>query len=77
MPQTSASALVASDVMSASLHVVVTTRHAIEDAKSDFVILALHALFEERLKAVVQIINSNPAFVNAIKHSRPDWKSKN
>lgn len=77
MPQSSAEALVASDVMSASLHVVVATRYALEDAKSDFVITALYILFEERLQAITQIIKSNPAFVKAIQHSRPDWKTKN
>ena len=77
MPQSSAEALVASDVMSASLHVVVATRHALEDAKSDFVITVLHTLFEERLNAITQIINNNPAFVKALQRSRPDWKTKN
>lgn len=77
MPQSSANALVASDVMSASLHVVVATRHALEEAKSDFVITVLYTLFEERLKAIAQIINCNPAFVKAMQRSRPDWKTKN
>ncbi len=77
MPQSSADALVASDVMSASLHVVVTTRQALEDAKSDFVITVLYTLFEERLNVVAQLINNNPAFVKAIHRSRPDWKTKN
>lgn len=77
MPQSTADALVASDVISGSLHVVVATRYALEDAKSDFVITALYTLFEERLKAITQIINSNPAFVKAIQRSRPDWKTKN
>jgi hypothetical protein len=73
MPESSAAALVASDVMSAALSVVATTRHALEDAKSDFVIKALYTLFEERLDALRQIISSNPAFVRAIQRSRPDW----
>lgn len=77
MPQLSAQALVASDVMSASLHVVFATRRALEDAKSDFVITALYALFEERLNAIKQVINRNPAFVKAIQRSRPDWNPKN
>jgi hypothetical protein len=76
MPQTSASALVSSDVMTASLRVVAATRHALEDAKSDFVITVLHALFEERLHAITQIINKNPAFVKAIQRSRPDWNTR-
>ena len=77
MPQSSAEALVASDVMSVSLHVVVATRHALEDARSDFVITALYVLFDERLNAITQIINSNPAFVKAIQRSRPDWNNQN
>ena len=76
MPQTSAGALVASDVMAASLNVVAATRQALEDAKSDFVITVLYALFEERLNAIGQIINKNPAFVKAIQRSRPDWNTK-
>jgi hypothetical protein len=76
MPESSAQALVASDVMSASLSVVVATRHALDDAKSDFVITALYTLFEERMHALRQIISSNPAFVKAIQRSRPDWNTK-
>jgi hypothetical protein len=77
MPQSSAQALVGSDVMSASLRVVITTRQALEDARSDFVINALYTLFEESLNRTKQIINSNPAFVKAIQRSRPDWNTKN
>ena len=77
MPRPSADALVASDVMSAALHVVVATTQALEDAKSDFVITVLYALFEERLNVIAQLINNNPAFVKAIQRSRPDWKIKN
>jgi predicted metal-binding protein len=77
MPQTSADALAASDVMSASLDVVSVTRHALENAKSDFVIIALHELFTDRLDAIVEIINSNPAFVKALKRSHPEWHTKN
>ncbi len=77
MPTSSAQALVASDVMSASLRVVTTTRQALEDARSDFVVNALYTLFEESLNKIKQIINSNPAFVKAIQRSRPDWNTKN
>ena len=76
MPLSSADALVSSEVMSACLHVLVTTRHALDDAKSDFVITALYALFEERSNAIKQIINSNPAFAKAMQRSRPDWNTK-
>lgn len=77
MPVSSANALVASEVMAGALRVVIATRRALEDAKSDFVISALFTLFEERLNAIKQTINSNPAFVKAIQHSRPDWNTKN
>jgi hypothetical protein len=76
MPESSAGALVGSDVMSASLSVVAATRYALEDARSDFVVTALYTLFEERLHALRQIISSNPAFVKAIQRSRPDWNTK-
>ena len=76
MPQSSAEALVGSDVMSASLSVIVATRQALEDAESDFVVTALYTLFEERLHAIKEIINNNPAFVKAIQRSRPDWNTK-
>jgi len=76
MPPTSAEALVASDVMSTSLRVVVATRRALEDARSDFVITTLFTLFEERLHAISQIIRNNPAFTKAIQRSRPDWNTK-
>ncbi|HEX2996697.1 MAG TPA: hypothetical protein VHP14_17865 [Anaerolineales bacterium] len=77
MPVSSANALVASEVMAGALCVVIATRRALEDAKSDFVISALFTLFEERLNAIKQTINSNPAFVKAIQHSHPDWNTKN
>jgi len=77
MPKASAEALVASDVMSASLRVVAATRQALEDARSDFVITALYTLFEERLHAITQIITNNPAFVKAIQRNRADWNTKN
>ncbi len=76
MPPTSAEALVASDVMSASLRVVAATRRALEDARSDFVVMTLFTLFEERLHAISQIIGNNPAFIKAIQRSRPDWNTK-
>jgi hypothetical protein len=62
--------------MSASLRVVVATRRALEDARSDFVITTLLTLFEERLHAISQIIGNNPAFIKAIQRSRPDWNTK-
>jgi hypothetical protein len=77
MPQASADALAASEVMSACLDVVSATRQALENAKSDFVIIALHALFTDRLDAIAEIINSNPAFVKAINRSHPGWHTKN
>lgn len=74
MPQATADALVGSEVMAPSLRVVSTTRLALGDAKSDFVITALYTLFEEKLDEIEQIIASNPAFVKALQLSRPDWK---
>ena len=74
MPQATADALVGSEVMTASLRVVSTTRLALGDAKSDFVITALYTLFEEKLDEIEQIIASNPAFTKAMQLSRPDWK---
>jgi hypothetical protein len=74
MPQATADALVGSEVMTPSLQVVSTTRLALVDAKSDFVITALYTLFEEKLDEIEQIIADNPAFVKAMQLSRPDWK---
>jgi len=74
MPQTTADALVRSEVMAPSLQVVSTTRLALQDAKSDFVITALYTLFEEKLDDIEQTITDNPAFVKAMQLSRPDWK---
>jgi hypothetical protein len=74
MPQATADALVGSEVMTPSLQVVSTTRLALGDAKSDFVITALYTLFEEKLDEIEQIITSNPAFTKAMQLSRPDWK---
>ena len=74
MPQATADALVGSEVMTPSLQVVSTTRLALGDAKSDFVITALYTLFEEKLDEIEQVIANNPAFVKAMQLSRPDWK---
>jgi hypothetical protein len=74
MPQATADALVGSEVMSPSLRVVSTTRLALDDAKSDFVITALYALFENKLTEIEQAIARNPAFIKAMQLSRPDWK---
>ena len=74
MPQATADALVGSEVMAPPLRVVSTTRLALQDAKSDFVMTALYTLFEEKLDEIEQIISSNPAFVKAMQLSRPDWK---
>jgi len=75
MPASSASALVLSEVMKPCLQVVTTTRFAMDDARSDFVLVVLFKLFEENLDALREAINSNPAYVKAIQLSRPDWKS--
>lgn len=74
MPGVSADALARADVMGTSLRVVEGTRNAIHGAMSDFVVVTLYTLFEEKLHELSQIINGNPAFVKAIQLSRPDWK---
>lgn len=74
MPRTTADALVRSEVMTLSLRVVSTTRRALSEAKSDFVITVLYTLFEEKLDEIEQVIAENPAFVKAVQLSRPDWK---
>ena len=74
MPQATADALVGSEVMMPPLRVVSTTRLALQDAKSDFVITVLYTLFEEKLDEIEQVIANNPAFVKAMQLSRPDWK---
>jgi len=76
MPQATADALVGSEVMAPSLRVVSTTRRALREAKSDFVITALYTLFEEKLDEIEHVIAKNPTFVKAMQRSRPDWKPK-
>ncbi len=75
MPTTSADALARAGVMETSLRVVRETRNAIQTANSDFVVVTLFTLFEEKLNELKALINGNPAFVKAIQLSRPDWKS--
>jgi hypothetical protein len=75
MPTTSGDALARANVMETSLRVVQATRSAIETASSDFVVLALFTLFEEKLNELKELIHGNPAFTKAIQLSRPDWKS--
>ena len=75
MPVTSADALARADVMKTALVVVQGTRNAIEAANSDFVIVTLFTLFEEKRNELKDLIDRNPAFIKAIQLSRPDWKS--
>jgi hypothetical protein len=74
MPEASADALVASDVMAQSLQVVTATRLALAEAKSDFVITVLCTLFEEKLNEIEKTIAGNPSFIKAMQLSRPHWK---
>jgi hypothetical protein len=74
MPQATADALAGSEVLAPSLQVVVATRLALRDAKSDFVITALYTLFEQNLDEIEQTIARNPAFIKAMQFSRPDWQ---
>jgi hypothetical protein len=76
MPQATADALAGSEVLVPSLQVVVATRLALRDAKSDFVITALYTLFEQKLDEIEQTIARNPAFIKAMQLSRPDWQPK-
>ncbi len=75
MPRTSANALAKADVMKAPLQVVRATRSAIEKGNSDFVVVTLFTMFEEKLNELKELINGNPAFIKAIQLSRPNWKS--
>lgn len=74
MPPASADALARAGVMETSLRVVQETRNAITEANSDFVVVTLFTLFEEKLNELRELINGNPAFIKAIQLSRPDWK---
>lgn len=76
MPQATADALAGSEVLAPSLQVVVATRLALRDAKSDFVITALYTLFEQKLDEIEQTIARNPAFIKAMQLSHPDWQPK-
>jgi hypothetical protein len=76
MPQATADALAGSEVLAPSLQVVAATGLALRNAKSDFVITALYTLFEQKLDEIEHIIARNPAFIKAMKLSRPDWKPK-
>jgi hypothetical protein len=72
MPEITAQATAASGVMREALRVVAATRLAIESdqARSDFVILALLKLFGESRNQVLQIIRGNPAFQKALEESQ-------
>jgi hypothetical protein len=72
MPEISAGAMAASEVMREALKVVAATREAIESshAQSDFVILSLFQLFSQSKNLVLEIIRSNPAFQQALEQSR-------
>lgn len=74
MPPASADALARAGVMETSLRVVQETRNAITEANSDFVVVTLFTLFEEKLNELRELINGNPAFIKAIQLSRPNWK---
>ena len=73
MPRTSADALARAHVMEGPLHVVRATRNAMHKANSDFAIITLFTLFEDKSNELKELINQNPAFVKAIQLSRPNW----
>ena len=72
MPEVTASAMAASDVMKEALNVVASAREAIESdhAQSDFVILSLFQLFAQLNKQILEIIQGNPAFLKALEQSK-------
>lgn len=74
MPPASADALARAAVMETALRVVQETRNAIIEANSDFVVVTLFTLFEEKMNELRELINGNPAFIKAIQLSRPNWK---
>jgi hypothetical protein len=76
MPEVSAEALAASEVMAQTLRVVTAARLALENARSDFVVIVLYTLFEERLHEMEEAIAGSPAFIKAMQLSRPHWKPK-
>ena len=73
MPRTSADALARAHVMEGLLQVVRATRNAMYKANSDFAVITLFTLFEEKSNELKELINGNPAFVKAIQLSRPKW----
>lgn len=73
MPRTSADALARAHVMEGPLQVFRATRNAMNKAHSDFAIITLFTLFEEKSNELKELINGNPAFVKAIQLSRPNW----
>ena len=71
MPLSSAEGLARSEVMRGAVNIVEAVRLALEsdNAKSDFVILALFRLFNTTKKRFQEIILNNPAYLQAIKQS--------
>jgi hypothetical protein len=71
MPVSSAGGLAKSEVMREAIRVVEAVRLALESshAKSDFVILALFGLFRSTKIQLQEIVQSNPAYLQAIKQS--------
>jgi hypothetical protein len=71
MPVSSAGGLAKSEVMREAIRVVVAVRLALESnhAKSDFVILALFGLFRTTKLQLQEIVQGNPAYLQAIKQS--------
>jgi len=71
MPVASAGGLAKSEVMQEAIRVVVAVRLALESnhAKSDFVILTLFGLFRATKIQLQEIVQGNPAYLQAIKQS--------
>jgi len=63
MPRTSADALARAHVMEGPLHVVRATRNAMHNANSDFAIITLFTLFEDKSNELKELINSDFAII--------------
>lgn len=74
MPETSVGYLVESDVSRPLLQLINSHRHALQAAKSDFVVVVIHRLLEQHSREIEQIIGSNPTFIVAMQVSNADWQ---
>jgi hypothetical protein len=73
MPQPTAEALAASDLTEDVRTIVRLMQKVVSNTASDFIVVTVYTLFEEILDEIKEIINSNQAYVKAMRLSRPDW----